>query len=173
MAKQVDTSSFKCDCGHESYFFENTIREMSQMSARRGSLEAGLGSSEPPEHGIIFSRGQVVAIKCPKLGRLPIQASIWGPGSPSETSKAKPARAVSKSPFTRRQGQFLTFIHLYTKLNRRPPAESDIAAYFQVASSSVHSMLKTLKTQGLISTEPGASRSVRLLIDTTTLPPLA
>ena len=29
--------------------------------------------------------------------------------------------------FTARQGQFLAFIYWYTKLNREPPAESDVA----------------------------------------------
>jgi hypothetical protein len=30
--------------------------------------------------------------------------------------------------FTPKQGQYLAFIHLYTRLHRRPPAETDIAA---------------------------------------------
>src|SRR6266571_4599146 len=32
--------------------------------------------------------------------------------------------------FTKLQGQYLTFIAMYTKLHRRPPAEADIQAYF-------------------------------------------
>jgi hypothetical protein len=78
MAKQIDISSFECDCGHQSHFFENTIREMLKMSARRGANEIGLGSSDPPPHGIIFSRGQVVAIKC-----------IWGPAAPVHLTKRR------------------------------------------------------------------------------------
>jgi repressor LexA len=171
MAKQIDISSFECDCGHQSHFFENTIREMLKMSARRGANEIGLGSSDPPPHGIIFSRGQIVAIKCPKLGKLPIHTSIWGPAAPSSPDKATPTMKT-RPPFTKRQGQFLAFIHLYTKLNRRAPAESDIEAYFGVASSSVHSMITTLRSKGLIASQPGMSRSIRLLVDPSSLPPL-
>jgi repressor LexA len=78
----------------------------------------------------------------------------------------------TRPPYTKRQGQFLAFIHLYTKLNRRPPAESDIEAYFGVASSSVHSMIMTLKSKRLIDTQPRMSRSIRLLVDPGSLPPL-
>lgn len=32
--------------------------------------------------------------------------------------------------FTDKQGQYLAFIYLYTKLHRRPPAEADMQEYF-------------------------------------------
>jgi len=32
--------------------------------------------------------------------------------------------------FTPKQGQYLAFIHLYTRLHRRPPAETDMQEYF-------------------------------------------
>src|SRR5262245_640118 len=32
--------------------------------------------------------------------------------------------------FTELQGQYLAFIHVYTKLHRRPPAEADLQRYF-------------------------------------------
>jgi acyl-CoA reductase-like NAD-dependent aldehyde dehydrogenase len=31
--------------------------------------------------------------------------------------------------FTPKQGQYLAFIHLYTRLHRRPPAETDMQQY--------------------------------------------
>ena len=34
--------------------------------------------------------------------------------------------------FTATQGQYLAFIHAYTTLHRRPPAESDFLAFFRV-----------------------------------------
>lgn len=34
--------------------------------------------------------------------------------------------------FTRKQGQYLAFIQLYTKLTGVPPAEADIQQYFKV-----------------------------------------
>lgn len=35
--------------------------------------------------------------------------------------------------FTPKQGQYLTFIHLYIRLHRRPPAETDMQEYFRVS----------------------------------------
>jgi len=39
----------------------------------------------------------------------------------------------SAKPFTPMQGQYLTFIHLYTRLHRTPPAETDMQEYFRVS----------------------------------------
>jgi len=47
--------------------------------------------------------------------------------------------------FTAKQGQYLAFIHLYTRLHRRPPAETDMQQYFQVTPPSVHQMVLTLE----------------------------
>jgi hypothetical protein len=41
----------------------------------------------------------------------------------------------STKTFTPKQGQYLAFIHLYTRLHRRPPAETDMQEYFRVTSS--------------------------------------
>ncbi len=47
--------------------------------------------------------------------------------------------------FTERQGQYLSFIYNYTKINGRPPAEADIQRYFRVTSPTVHQMIVTLE----------------------------
>lgn len=40
---------------------------------------------------------------------------------------------LSRAPrFTPKQGQYLAFIHAYTRINRRPPAEADMQRRFQV-----------------------------------------
>ena len=57
------------------------------------------------------------------------------------------------------------------KLHRRPPAESDIQAYFQVTPPSVHNMIVSPERHGLISKTPGAPRSIRGLVEPTLLPP--
>jgi Mn-dependent DtxR family transcriptional regulator len=75
-------------------------------------------------------------------------------------------------PFTKLQGQYLTFIAMYTKLHRRPPAEADIQAYFRVTPPSVHTMIIALERRGLISKTPGAPRSIRVLVEADVLPPL-
>jgi hypothetical protein len=46
----------------------------------------------------------------------------------------------SGKPFTPKQGQYLAFIHLYTRLHRQPPAETDMQQYFRVSPPSVHQM---------------------------------
>jgi repressor LexA len=81
-------------------------------------------------------------------------------------------RAFMGQTFTKLQGQYLTFIAMYTKLHRRPPAEADIQAYFRVTPPSVHNMIVMLERRALISKTPGAPRSIRVLVDAERLPPL-
>jgi hypothetical protein len=70
------------------------------------------------------------------------------------------------------QGQYLAFIHAYTLVLGRPPTEVDLRRHFRVTPPSVHQMLITLEREGLIRRQPGIARSVQLLIDLGTLPPL-
>lgn len=71
MAKRLIPSSFECDCGHLSDFFENTVREM-EASSQRKQKPMRLLDSEKEEHGIQFEKGRAVAVICPKLGRCEI-----------------------------------------------------------------------------------------------------
>lgn len=74
--------------------------------------------------------------------------------------------------FTPKQGQYLAFIHLYTRLHRRPPAETDMQEYFRVSPPSVHQMVLALERQGFISRQPRTPRSIQLLVDPVRLPEL-
>jgi Mn-dependent DtxR family transcriptional regulator len=74
--------------------------------------------------------------------------------------------------FTTKQGQYLAFIHLYTRLHRRPPAETDLQEYFRVRPPSVHQMVLTLERGGFIRRQPGTPRSIELLVDPRNLPEL-
>jgi Mn-dependent DtxR family transcriptional regulator len=74
--------------------------------------------------------------------------------------------------FTPKQGQYLAFIHLYTRLNRRPPAETDMHQYFRVSPPSVHQMVLTLERRGFIRRQPRTARSTELLVDPKLLPEL-
>jgi DNA-binding MarR family transcriptional regulator len=76
------------------------------------------------------------------------------------------------SVFTERQGQYLAFICAYRKLNRRPPAQTDIQRYFGVSPPTVHQMVLTLERNGLLHRVPGASRSIEVLVAPELLPPL-
>ncbi len=74
--------------------------------------------------------------------------------------------------FTPKQGQYLAYIHLYTRLHRRPPAEADMQEYFRVSPPSVHQMVLALEREGLIRRQPRAPRSIELLVDPAQLPEL-
>ena len=78
----------------------------------------------------------------------------------------------SAKPFTAKQGQYLAFIYLYTRLHRRPPAEADMQEYFRVSPPSVHQMVLTLQRAGLIRRKPTAPRSIEILVDPKCLPEL-
>jgi DNA-binding MarR family transcriptional regulator len=74
--------------------------------------------------------------------------------------------------FTPRQGQYLAYIHAYTLVNGRPPAQADIQQFFRVTPPSVYQMLLTLERGGLISRLPGVARSIAVLVDRSALPAL-
>ena len=79
-----------------------------------------------------------------------------------ETVDQEP-RAVSipSSPtarFTVRQGQYLAFIHAYTKVNGRPPAQAELRRFFVVTAPSVHQMILALERRGLLCRFQGGAR---------------
>ena len=74
--------------------------------------------------------------------------------------------------FTARQGQYLAFIHAYTLVLGRPPAQTDLQRFFQVSPPSVHQMLLTLERQGLIRRTKGTARSIQVLVPRSCLPNL-
>jgi DNA-binding MarR family transcriptional regulator len=72
--------------------------------------------------------------------------------------------------FTAKQGQYLAFIYAYTRVLGRPPAEADIQRHFGVSPPSVHPMVLTLERAGLIRRQPGAGRSIGVLVAPECLP---
>ena len=69
MATLLYPSSYRCDCGHESNFFENTVKEMKAMSKKK---RAHLADGGKNEHEIVFYKGEAIEILCPKLGKCTI-----------------------------------------------------------------------------------------------------
>jgi Mn-dependent DtxR family transcriptional regulator len=78
----------------------------------------------------------------------------------------------SSKNFTPKQGQYLAYIHLYTRLPRRPPSETDMQQYFRVTPPSVHQMVLTLERGGFIKRQPRVARSIEPLVDPKLLPEL-
>lgn len=79
---------------------------------------------------------------------------------------------ASSKRFTDKQGQYLAFIYLYTKVNRQPPAEADIQRYFEVTPPTVHSMIVVLEKLGLIRRQPRRARTLEVLVPHDELPEL-
>ena len=77
-----------------------------------------------------------------------------------------------KKAYTDKQGQYLAFIYYYGKIHGCSPSESEMQQYFRVSPPSVHRMILTLETHGLIERTPGQARSIRLLIPREQLPGL-
>jgi hypothetical protein len=77
-----------------------------------------------------------------------------------------------KPVFTDKQGQYLAFIHYYTKVNGQPPAEADFQRYFRVSPPSVHAMIVALEKRGFLSRVPGKGRSISLNLGREQLPDL-
>ncbi len=74
--------------------------------------------------------------------------------------------------FTEKQGQYLSFIYYYTKINGRPPAEIDMKQYFGVTPPTVHQMVVKLETLGFITRKSGVGRSIELNISADRIPRL-
>jgi DNA-binding MarR family transcriptional regulator len=81
-----------------------------------------------------------------------------------------PCHAQSEPSITEKQGQYLAFIHAYSRINRRPPAEADMQRHFQVTPPSVHQMIKNLERAELIKRTPGKPRTIQILVEPENLP---
>lgn len=81
-------------------------------------------------------------------------------------------RTAANPMVSDKQGQYLAFIHAYTIVTGRPPAEADLQRHFRVTPPSVHQMILTLERQGSIKRTPGAARSIQLMVDPGSLPTL-
>ena len=85
---------------------------------------------------------------------------------------ADPRSSSSPKQFTDKQGQYLAFIHMYTLLNRRPPAEADFQRFFRVTPPTVHQMIIELERRGLITRVPGQPRTIQVTLQDDEIPRL-
>lgn len=106
------------------------------------------------------------------FGRLTAVEDLYTTEDDVEVSAPHVPDVVRPSRFTEKQGQYLAFIHAYTKVHRRPPAESDMQEFFGVTPPTVHQMVLNLEDRGLIARTPGAPRSIILLVNHKDLPEL-
>ena len=95
------------------------------------------------------------------------QSSISFPDKPTRKIAKK-----TKQKYTPKQGQYLSFIYYFTKLNRVPPAEVDFQRYFKTSPPAVHNMILKLEEKGFIQRKPKIPRSIKLLLLRAELPEL-
>lgn len=79
---------------------------------------------------------------------------------------------MAERPYTERQGDYLSFIHYYTRVNGQPPAETDIQRFFGVTPPTAHNMVIELERRGLLARTPRTARSLRVLLSEDQIPPL-
>jgi hypothetical protein len=148
MPKEIEPSSYQCDCGYVAHFFENTVNEIKERSRTgRQWLSDGTGTEK---HIVVFEGGRMTTMLCPKEGR-----------------------HEEKAPrYTVKQGRYLAFIHDYTTIHGVPPAEHEMQSFFRVSPPSIHLMILTLEKKGLIQRTPGQARSIKVLVPAEELPRL-
>ena len=63
MPKEIFPSSYECDCGRRLDFSESTVRE---LKARSHKKKVYLGDSATDTHAVVFYKGEMIDIICPK-----------------------------------------------------------------------------------------------------------
>lgn len=86
--------------------------------------------------------------------------------------KAAPPKAPETKTFTDKQGQYLAFIFWSTRINRCPPAQTDIQRFFGVSAPAVQQMIVTLEKSGFLTRTPGQARAIQVTLDQSQLPAL-
>jgi len=86
------------------------------------------------------------------------------------SQKSGTARPTGPHRFTEKQGLYLAFIYVYSRIFRQAPAEADMQRHFLVTPPSVHQMMLTLERAGLIRRQPGTPRSIEVLVPPQDLP---
>ena len=88
------------------------------------------------------------------------------------TIQKKIISAASKLNYTEKQGQYLSFILYYEKINGSSPSERDMQKYFKTTPPTVHSMIIRLEEKGFIERTPRQARSIKLLLPKSKIPDL-
>ena len=73
---------------------------------------------------------------------------------------------------TRIQRQYLAYVHYYTKVHRRPPAEDEIVDFFGVEGRSAIGMILRLARLGYLFRVPGQPRTLRVRLPLEEIPDL-
>ena len=170
---------------HEQCVAQQCVAPDGASRRRRGTVGTGrlvlaLRRAPAPQVNAVFSGHVAREIRQPTptaTQGMPATHSAFFPMGVSSTCRrltatVEESRLKDERKFTALQGQYLSFIQMYTLLHRRPPAEADMQWFFQVTPPSVHNMVLTLEARGLIERVPGKARSIRVLVPKEELPAL-
>jgi hypothetical protein len=149
--------------------------KMARDYAERYDPSHGTGltpASAPPLRDIADFWMREVGVTAQELARPARKRQAKEGGSPARKADSSATNRRQEASFTRRQGQFLAFIHLYRRLHRRGPAERDMVQYFGVTPPSAHGMVVKLEQLALVTREPGVPRSFRVTIPEDEIPAL-
>jgi DNA-binding MarR family transcriptional regulator len=86
------------------------------------------------------------------------------------SQKSGTARRSGPHRFTQKQGHYLAFIYVYSRMFGRAPAEADMQRHFGVTPPSVHQMVLGLERDGFIRRQPRVARSIDVLVPPQDLP---
>jgi len=86
------------------------------------------------------------------------------------SQKSGTASGTGPRRFTEKQGHYLAFIYVYSRIFRQAPAEADMQRHFRVTPPSVHQMVIGLERNGFIRRQPGVARTIDILVPPNELP---
>lgn len=131
-----------------------TLSAESLTRTLRGQSVSQVTVSDAQRLVVHFANGTTLAADA---GSVEINLSPKGP-------KADSTVLDTRQP-TKRQAEYLAFIHKYIARFGRAPAESDIERHFLVSAPSVNQMMQTLERLGFIARQRGIPRSIRICIE--------
>ena len=134
-----------------------------QSSNQKNELIAEFTFDKAPQHSVVDRIGKEFSDNVENYD----ESTIYFPKKLTKKLVKK-----SKAKYTVTQGQYLSFIYYFIKLNGVAPAEVDFQKYFKKSPPAVHSMILKLEEKGFIERKPKISRSIKLLLVRSDLPDL-
>lgn len=88
------------------------------------------------------------------------------------TALAAAANEAAPGDYSPRQGQFIAFIHNFTKVSGQAPTDRDVERYFKISSSGAREMIERLEWGKFVASSDDKPRRLRVLIPAEQVPEL-
>lgn len=86
------------------------------------------------------------------------------------TALASALNEATPGDYSPRQGQFIAFIHHYTKVSGQAPTDRDVERYFKISSSAAREMIERLEWGKFVACSDTKPRTLRVLIPAEQVP---